>query len=157
MVRVGSRVPAVLPSRITPDLCRLLGGGRKPVWLVAHINHPKELAPKSVADALGRLARCGVPVLAQTVLLKGVNDSPEVLEDLWWALAAHRVQPYYLFHAEPARGTAPFQLSLERGRSVVREALRRLPPAYRPTYVLDTPEGKRPLLDESGRRTPEAR
>lgn len=74
--------------------------------------------------------------------------------ELYWTLAAHRVQPYYPFHAEPALGTAPFQLPLETGRSVVREAFRRLPPEYLPTYVLDTPEGKRPLLEKDVRRAP---
>jgi lysine 2,3-aminomutase len=146
-LRVGTRVPVVLPSRITPRLCRLLGRGRKPLWLVAHINHPMELEPREVAGALRRLAGSGVPLLAQTVLLKGVNDDPDVLEALYWALAARGVQPYYLFHAEGARGTGPFQMPLDEGRSIVGEALRRLPAELRPTYVVDEPSGKRPLLE----------
>lgn len=153
IIRVGSRVPVVLPSRVTESLARLLAQSPRTTYLVVHVNHPAELSSQAVASALERLARAGVPLLSQTVLLRGVNDEPRVLEELYWQMASRRIQPYYLFHAEAAAGTAPFQMPLSRGKAVVKEAFGRLPPELRPAYVLDTPGGKKALLDGLGPRS----
>ncbi len=110
------------------------------MWLAIHINHPRELSPL-VRSGLARLADAGVPLLAQTVLLKGVNDDPAVLEELFRACVRNRVRPYYLHHPDLARGTAHFRPSLAEGRAIVRALRGRLTGIAQPTYVLDIPGG----------------
>ena len=140
LIRIHSRVPVSDPERITPELAALLGGAGKPVWLAVHVNHPRELSPLARAG-LERLARHGVPLLSQTVLLKGVNDSAEILEDLFRALVRNRVRPYYLHHPDLAPGTSHFRPSIEEGQSLMRALRGRLSGIAQPTYVLDIPGG----------------
>ena len=116
IVRLHSRVPIVDPERITEELVRALKPGRVGVWLAVHCNHARELAPPTRA-ALSRLADAGLPLMGQTVLLKGVNDSVEALEQLMRALVTARVKPYYLHHPDLVRGTGHFRVSIAEGQA----------------------------------------
>lgn len=139
-LRIHSRVPVVAPERITPALVALLAGQRVPVWIVVHTNHAQELTPPARA-ALDRLARAGVPLLSQSVLLRGVNDSVEALRDLFRALQENRVKPYYLHHCDLARGTSHFRSTIAEGRALMAALRGPLSGAALPTYVLDIPGG----------------
>ncbi|MCR6630722.1 MAG: lysine-2,3-aminomutase-like protein [Magnetospirillum sp.] len=152
VLRFHSRIPVAEPERITPALA----GALKPapdsdlaVWVSVHANHPRELSP-AARKGLRRLAEAGLPLLSQTVLLKGVNDSAEVLEELFRALVRNRVRPYYLHHPDLARGTAHFRLSIAEGQEIVRQLRGRLTGIAQPTYVLDIPggAGKVPLTPQ---------
>ncbi len=143
LVRVHSRVPVADPARVGPALVEALrppAGTEAAVWLAVHVNHPRELSP-AARTGLALLADGGVPLLAQTVLLKGVNDDPAVLEALFRACVRNRVRPYYLHHPDLARGTAHFRPSLAEGRAIVRALRGRLTGIAQPTYVLDIPGG----------------
>ena len=139
IIRLHSRVPAVLPMRLTSRLAALL---RKhgPTYLVAHVNHGREVTPAFVAAA-GRLIDAGVPVLAQSVLMRGVNDSTQALTDLFRKLVAARVKPYYLHHPDLARGTGHFRVPIEEGQQLMRSLHGHISGLCLPTYVLDTPGG----------------
>ena len=139
VVRLHTRVPVVDPGRVTAELVAAL---RAPtaVWVAVHTNHPRELTPAALA-ALARLVDGGVPLLSQTVLLRGVNDDPAVLEELLRTLVAHRVKPYYLHHPDLARGTAHFRVTLATGRALMRRLRGRVSGLCQPTYVLDLPGG----------------
>jgi lysine 2,3-aminomutase len=139
VIRVHSRVPAVDPARVTPALVRALSAA-KAVYVVLHANHPRELGPEARA-ACARLVDAGIPMLAQTVLLAGVNDDPDTLEALLRALVAMRVKPYYLHHADLAPGTSHFRTSLESGQALLRRLRGRVSGLAQPTYVLDLPGG----------------
>ncbi len=156
VIRVHTRVPAVEPERVTAELVDSLRA-RKAVWVVLHANHARELdAPTRVAVA--RLVDAGLPMLAQTVLLAGVNDDPAALEALFRALVAMRVKPYYLHHADLAPGTAHFRTSIERGQSLVRGLRGRVSGLCQPSYVLDIPggAGKVPIGPSYLRESPNA-
>lgn len=140
LIRIHSRVPVSDPTRITAPLARLLGEGDRPVWLAVHVNHARELSPLACAG-LVRLARAGVPLLSQTVLLKGVNDTVEALDALFRALIRNRVRPYYLHHPDLAPGTSHFRPSIEEGQALMRSLRGRLSGIAQPTYVLDIPGG----------------
>ena len=114
-----------------------------------HVNHSKELSP-AARQGLRRLAEAGLPLVSQTVLLKGVNDDAAVLEELFRALVRNRVRPYYLHHPDLARGTAHFRLSIAEGQAIMRSLRGRLTGIAQPTYVLDIPggAGKVPLMPE---------
>jgi lysine 2,3-aminomutase len=139
IVRFHSRVPAVWPDRLTADLGDLL---RRfgPTYLVAHVNHPREVTPPFV-EAVGRLIDRGVPVLSQSVLMRGVNDDAATLEALFRRLVEARVKPYYLHHPDLARGTGHFRVTIERGLDLMRQLRGRVSGLCLPTYVLDTPGG----------------
>jgi lysine 2,3-aminomutase len=137
--RIHTRLPVVLPERVAPELIALLSSYR-PVRVVLQVNHPRELADDFL-QAVRRFTRAGIPVLDQSVLLKGVNDDPLVLAELFRALAAAGVSPYYLFHPDLAVGTAHLRPSLAEGLRLF-EQLRRLCPAeLLPRYVRDQPGG----------------
>ncbi|GBQ02352.1 lysine-2,3-aminomutase-like protein [Streptomyces spongiicola] len=139
VVRIHTRVPVVSPERIRPRLLSVLKR-RMPVWIVLHCNHRREIGEEASA-ALGALADRGVPLLSQTVLLRGVNDSPRALEELFRELVEHRVKPYYLHHADLARGTGHFRTGIEEGRGIVRRLRGDVSGLCQPTYVLDIPGG----------------
>ncbi len=143
LVRIGSRTPCTLPSRITEELCRRLGK-YKPFWINTHFNHPKELTPEAV-EACGRIVDAGIPMGNQTVLLKGVNDDSAVLKELGERLVAARVRPYYLYQCQILKGTEHFRVQIERGVRLVRALRGRTTGFAIPQYVLDTPYGKVPL------------
>jgi lysine 2,3-aminomutase len=138
-IRVHTRVPIADPARITDALCNALDSS-KPVWVAIHCNHPRELDAEAIA-ACRRLVRHGIPLVSQTVLLKGVNDDVDTLEALMRALVAARIKPYYLHHPDLAPGTGHFRLTVEEGRSLVAELRRRASGLAQPAYVLDIPGG----------------
>jgi lysine 2,3-aminomutase len=136
----------VLPQRITPQLCRVL---RKyhPLWMSVHFLHPDECTPEA-EQACSRLADAGIPLGAQTVLLKGVNDDVQVMKDLVHKLLLMRVRPYYLYQCDPISGSSHFRTSVQAGLDIL-EGLRGHTTGYAvPTYVIDAPGGggKIPLL-----------
>lgn len=143
VVRIGSRLPVLLPYRITPELCAVLEKYH-PVWLNTHFNHPNELTPDA-AEAIDRLLRAGVPVGNQTVLLRGVNDDVETMKALCEGLVRMRVRPYYLYQAQLIGGTASFRTSIEKGMEIMQALQGRTTGFAIPKYVLDTPFGKVPL------------
>lgn len=138
-VRIGTKMPAVLPQRITQELCRML---RKfhPLWMSLHFLHPSECTPES-RRACERLADAGIPLGSQTVLLRGVNDSVETMRQLVHGLLRMRVRPYYLYQCDPISGSAHFRTSVAKGLEVI-EGLRGHTTGYAvPTYVIDAPGG----------------
>jgi lysine 2,3-aminomutase len=139
VLRLHTRVPVVAPGRIDAAMLEALDLPVA-VWVVVHTNHAAELTPEALA-ALARLTRAGVPLLAQTVLLRGVNDSADALEDLFRALLRARVKPYYLHHCDRARGAGHFRTTITEGQAIMAELRRRLSGAALPTYVLDIPGG----------------
>ncbi|GCF10359.1 lysine-2,3-aminomutase-like protein [Dictyobacter arantiisoli] len=143
IIRFHTRVPVVLPSRITENLALILRGRgkpRKPVYVVTHINHAQEITPL-VEDACDTLVDHGVPLLNQCVLLKDTNDSPEVLEALLRKLVEIRIKPYYLHHGDLARGTGHFRTTIEAGQKIMKALRGRVSGICQPTYVLDIPGG----------------
>jgi lysine 2,3-aminomutase len=139
IIRVCTRMPVVLPSRVTQDLARLLGSFPS-VWMVIHANHPRELGVE-FRDGMRKILGAGVPVLNQSVLLKGVNDDADTLEELFRGLAQCGVKPYYLFQGDLASGTSHFRVSLARGLLLTRELRKRLSGLAMPTYAVDLPGG----------------
>jgi len=139
VIRFHTRVPIVDPRRISAAMTAALGAD-KALWVVIHANHPRELTP-AAKGAVSRLVRAGIPVLSQTVLLRGVNDDSAVLEALFRGLVAMRVKPYYLHHADLARGTAHFRTGIADGERLVRSLRGRVSGLCQPTYVLDIPGG----------------
>lgn len=137
--RIHSRVPVTLPSRITSALAGLIGNTARPCRLVTHFNHPRELTDQSL-EACEKLARAGVEVLNQTVLLAGVNDQSYVLGELFGRLFNHGIKPYYLHHPDPARGTSHFYISPEAGWKLYSSLCTTLKPQELPSYVIDIPE-----------------
>jgi lysine 2,3-aminomutase len=139
MLRLGTKVPAVLPQRITPPLCRML---RKhhPLWISLHFIHPDECTPESYL-ACTRLADAGIPLGSQTVLLKGVNDDVATMKNLFHRLLMMRVRPYYLYQCDPIAGSAHFRTPVAKGLEII-EGLRGFTTGYAvPHYVIDAPGG----------------
>ena len=151
VIRFHTRVPIVEPPRVRPALVAALAA-EKAVYVVVHANHPRELTG-AVRDAVGRLVRAGIPVLSQSVLLRGVNDEPAVLEALFRGLVAMRVKPYYLHHSDLAPGTAHFRLGIDEGQRLVGSLRGRISGLCQPTYVLDIPggHGKVPIGQSAAR------
>ena len=139
VIRFHTRVPVIDPRRVTPALVQALAA-EKAVYVVVQANHPRELTPRG-REALTRLSRAGIPLLSQTVLLRGVNDDAAVLEALFRGLVAMRVKPYYLHHADLARGTAHFRTGIAAGQRLVRSLRGHISGLCQPTYVLDIPGG----------------
>ncbi|HEY1301849.1 MAG TPA: lysine-2,3-aminomutase-like protein [Stellaceae bacterium] len=139
VIRFHTRVPVADPRRVGPALVAALAA-EKAVYVVMHANHPRELTD-GVKAAVGRLVRAGIPVLSQSVLLRGVNDDAAVLEALFRGLVAMRVKPYYLHHADLARGTSHFRTGIAEGQELVQALRARASGLCQPTYVLDIPGG----------------
>jgi lysine 2,3-aminomutase len=138
-IRLASRLPAVLPQRLFPDFCaRLSSAG--PVWFMTQFNHPWEITPHS-SRACRELVASGIPVMNQTVLLRGVNDESHTLAQLFTGLVAVGVKPYYLFHADPIAGTAHFRTAIDRGLSIMAELQQSLSGLALPRYAIDLPAG----------------
>jgi lysine 2,3-aminomutase len=138
-IRIGTKMPAVLPQRITPALIKVL---RKyhPLWMSVHFLHPDECTPEANV-ACSRLADAGIPLGSQTVLLKGVNDEVQVMKDLCHRLLMMRVRPYYIYQCDPISGSAHFRTSVSKGLEII-EGLRGHTTGYAvPTYVIDAPGG----------------
>ncbi len=139
VLRLATRAPAVLPMRITPELCARLARHR-PLWVNTQFNHPRELTPDA-ARACDRLVRAGLPVSNQTVLLRGVNDSADTLAALCAGLQELSVRPYYLFQCDPVRGARHFSVPIPDGLRLVRALRDRLGGLCQPQYVMDLPGG----------------
>lgn len=152
IIRLHSRVPAVDPDRISEALVTALGQSGKAVYLALHANHPQEMTVQA-SLAVRRLGDAGVVLLSQTVLLKGVNDDPDVLAALMRLFVENRIKPYYLHHPDLAPGTGHFRLTIEEGRRIVAAMKGRLSGLCQPTYVLDIPggHGKTSLVEETVR------
>jgi EF-P beta-lysylation protein EpmB len=133
-LRVHTRLPVVIPSRVTRSLVRMLQQTRLAPWVVVHINHAQEIDDE-VAKSLGRLINAGIPVLNQAVLLKGVNDSVEALEGLCRTLVNLRVMPYYLHQLDRVTGAAHFEVEEATGLLLIESLRERLPGYAVPRYV----------------------
>lgn len=147
-LRVGTKMPAVLPQRITPALVKMLKRFH-PLWMSIHFLHPDECTPEAFR-ACSRLADAGIPLGAQIVLLKGVNDDVQTMKELVHKLLMMRVRPYYLYQCDPISGSSHFRTSIEKGLEIIR-GLRGHTTGYGvPTYVVDAPGGggKIPLQPE---------
>lgn len=146
IVRIGTKVPAVLPQRITPQLVRMLRRYH-PLWMSLHFTHPDECTVEAYR-ACSRLADAGIPLGSQTVLLKGINDDVGTMTALVHHLLKMRVRPYYLYQCDPITGSAHFRTPVEKGLEIIR-GLRGFTSGYAiPTYVVDAPGGggKIPLM-----------
>ena len=139
IVRIHTRVPVAAPEMVTDALGAAMDTV-KPLWLVVHANHPREFTAEARA-ALDSLRRAGMPLLGQSVLLRGVNDSEAALEGLFRAMLAARVKPYYLHQLDPAPGTSRFQVPIEEGLALLEGLRGRVTGLALPTYILDRPGG----------------
>lgn len=140
IVRIHSRVPAVDPQRISPELIDALKASGKTVFVALHANHPREMSPP-VRDACTRLVDAGIAMVSQSVLLKGVNDDPDILAELMRTFVECRVKPYYLHHPDMAPGTGHFRLSLAEGQAIMKALRSKVSGLCIPTYILDLPGG----------------
>ena len=145
VIRLHSRIPVVAPELITPALLRALRSG-KAVFMVLHVNHPRELSDEARATC-ARVIDAGIPMLSQSVLLRGINDDVETLGALMRTLVECRIKPYYLHHADLASGTAHLRLSIVEGQALMRALHGRYSGLCKPHYVLDIPggHGKSPI------------
>jgi lysine 2,3-aminomutase len=148
IIRIGSRIPVVLPQRITMGLIRVLRK-HQPIYLNTHFNHPDEITETS-AKACTRLADAGIPLGNQTVLLRGVNDDPTVMKRLMQRLLTIRVRPYYIYQADMVQGTDHFRTSVEEGIEIIRALRGHTSGLGVPAYVIDAPGGggKIPILPD---------
>jgi lysine 2,3-aminomutase len=138
-IRIGSRIPVFLPQRITPELCDIFKK-HGPIWMSIHVNHPRETT-QELKDACERLAFAGVPLGNQSVLLRGVNDDPDVMKALVHRLLRMRVRPYYIYQMDLITGGAHFKADVRRGIEII-QALRGHTTGYAvPQYVIDAPGG----------------
>jgi len=140
IVRLHTRLPVVSPEKITPALVRALKAPGKTTYVALHANHPRELTP-SVRAACARIVDGGIPMVSQSVLLRGVNDDAATLEALMRAFVECRIKPYYLHHADLAPGTSHFRTTIEDGQALMRALRGRVSGLAQPTYVLDIPGG----------------
>jgi lysine 2,3-aminomutase len=140
IIRIGTRVPSVLPMRITKALVAVLKANH-PLYINTHFNHPNEITAES-SMACAMLADAGIPMGCQTVLLKGINDDAQTLKKLFLGLLRMRVKPYYLFQADFTRGTNHFRTSTATGIAIMRQLYGHISGMAIPTYALDGPKGK---------------
>jgi lysine 2,3-aminomutase len=146
ILRIHTRMPVVDPTRITPALTRALKASGKSVYVVLHANHPDELSAPARA-ACARLIDAGIPMLSQSVLLRGVNDDAQTLAALMRAFVECRIKPYYLHHCDLAPGTSHFRTGIAQGQALMRALRGHVSGLCQPTYVLDIPggHGKSPI------------
>nr|NLJ02896.1 lysine 2,3-aminomutase [Bacillota bacterium] len=148
VIRLGTRTPVVMPQRITDDLVNMLKKYH-PIWLNTHFNHPREITPEA-AEACMKLVDGGIPVGNQTVLLRGVNDNPQIMKELMLGLVRIRVRPYYIYQCDLSMGIEHFRTKVSKGLEIM-EALRGHISGYAvPTYVVDVPGGggKTPVMPQ---------
>ncbi len=139
MLRLGTRIPVMLPQRVTPELCRMLQR-HNPLYISLHCNHARELSPEAV-HALGLLADHGLPLGSQTVLLRGINDDVETQRELYHALLRARVRPYYLYQCDLVRGSRHFRTPIETGLNIIASLQGHTTGYAIPQYVIDAPQG----------------
>lgn len=164
LLRIHTRIPITLPSRITTNLTCVLKKycclnfamaklrqqykiiKTKALWIVIHINHPKEITPQ-FKKAVTTLRSAGIPLLSQSVLLRGVNDNFETLKKLFYGLVELGIKPYYLHQCDPARGTKKYWVPIKKGKKIMRQLRREISGLCIPYYVVDTKyQGKMPLV-----------
>ncbi len=148
IIRIGTKIPSVLPQRVTPQLVRILHR-HHPLWMSLHFIHPDECTPEAYR-ACNLLADAGIPLGSQTVLLKGINDNVDTMKALVHHMMKMRVRPYYLYQCDPITGSAHFRTPIEKGLEIIR-GLRGYTSGYAvPTYVVDAPGGggKIPLMPD---------
>ena len=150
VIRIGSRIPVVMPMRITKRLCRLLGRHR-PLWLNTQFNHANEITEDS-ARACTMLLEAGIPLSNQSVLLKGVNDSYEAMQALLYGLQRIGVRPYYLFQGDAVAGTNHLRAEMGRGIEMMAKLRNNISGLCLPRYVLDTPGESGKISLEAGVR-----
>ncbi|HOJ88115.1 MAG TPA: lysine 2,3-aminomutase [Pseudothermotoga sp.] len=139
IIRIGTRVPVVLPMRVTEELVNMLKKYH-PIWLNTHFNHPKEFTEQST-KALSMLADAGIPLGNQSVLLKGINDCPQIMKKLVHELVKNRVRPYYIYQCDLSRGLSHFRTTVAKGIEII-EYLRGHTSGFAvPTFVIDAPGG----------------
>ncbi len=147
IIRIGTRVPCVLPARVTKKLCEMLKNYH-PLFMNIHFNHPAEINAES-KRACEMLADAGIPLGSQTVLLKGVNDSPEVLKELMQKLVRIRVKPYYLYQCDLVKGVEHFRTTVQDGLNIVKSIQGYTSGLCFPHFIIDSPGGgKVPVLPE---------
>jgi len=148
VIRIGTKMPCVLPQRITPKLCRILKKYH-PLYINTHFNHPWECTPEATR-ACAMLAEAGIPLGNQAVLMKGVNDDSDVMVELMRKLLAMRVRPYYLYQADITRGTDHFRTPVSKGLEIMDKLRGHTSGLAIPYYVIDAPGGggKIPLLPQ---------
>jgi lysine 2,3-aminomutase len=139
VLRIGTRVPVVLPMRITEDLVKMLGSHR-PLWLNTQFNHPREITPEA-QEACDKIQRVGIPVSNQSVLLKGINDSVETMKELNQSLQKIMVRPYYLYQCDPVRGVEHFRTSIWKGIEIMEMFRGFTGGLCIPSFVVDAPGG----------------
>ncbi len=149
VLRIGSRIPVVMPMKVTRDLCLMLRKYR-PLWFNTQFNHPHEITQAS-ARACEMLLDAGIPVSNQSVLLRGINDDYETMAELLHGLQRISVRPYYLFQCDPVEGTDHFRVDISRGLNIMEKLWKNMPGLCMPQYVLDIPggRGKVPLFPDS--------
>ncbi len=140
VLRWHTRVPVVDPEHVTSDFVAALRSPRVATYVALHANHAREFTSAARA-AIARVVDAGIPMLSQSVLLKGINDDADALADLMRTFVENRIKPYYLHHADLARGTAHFRTTIEQGQALMRELRRRVSGIALPSYVLDIPGG----------------
>lgn len=140
VIRFHTRVPVVAPARVTDELVDALRTPGATTWVAVHANHARELTDGACA-ALSRLADAGIPLVSQTVLLRGINDDPDSLAQLMRAFVEVRVKPYYLHHGDLAPGTGHFRTTIGQGQDLMQHLRGRISGLCQPTYVLDIPGG----------------
>jgi lysine 2,3-aminomutase len=145
IIRIHTRAPVAVPDRVTADLVRTLRATGRTTYVVLHANHPRELTPAARA-ACSRFIAAGIPMLSQSVLLRGVNDDVDTLAALMRAFVEARIKPYYLHHADLAPGTAHLRTTLGEGEALMRALRARVSGLCQPAYVLDLPGGAGKVL-----------
>ncbi len=140
VIRFHTRMPSAVPKRVTPHLIERLKGLNKAVWVVAHINSHLELSPNT-NECLNRLIHNGIPVVSQSVLLKGVNDSIELLQKLFRGLVEQKVKPYYLHYPDFAEGTSHFRIPLDQAIQLFASLRGKISGLCLPQFILDIPGG----------------
>ncbi len=163
LLRIHTRVPVTLPSRITTNFIHVLKNHRlnsamaelkrkpqfkktKTLWIVIHVNHPKEITPQ-FKKAIAILRTANIPLLSQSVLLRGINDNAETLKKLFYGLVDLDIKPYYLHQCDPARGTKKYWVPIKKGKKIMRQLRREISGLCIPYYVVDTKNrGKIPLV-----------
>lgn len=154
VLRWHTRVPVVDPGRVTDDLVQALKTGKKAVFVALHANHAREFTEPARA-AIARLVDAGIPMISQSVLLKGVNDTPATLAALMRAFLANRIKPYYLHHPDLAPGTSHFRMTIEEGQALMRTIRGRLSGLAQPIYVVEIPGGVAKVPVGPGYLTPD--
>lgn len=140
IIRIHTRVPVADPARVTDDVAAALRVNGATTWVAVHANHPREFTPEA-RSACARMIDAGIPMVSQSVLLRGVNDTPEALEALMRTFVECRIKPYYLHHGDLAPGTAHLRTTLEEGQKLMQHLRGRVSGLCQPDYVLDIPGG----------------